>query len=141
MQTQVQTQVQFALEFAFEMPPKCLPGVSQAQTQVQSALESALESALGHAFENIQTMHPHAPIQFKHDMYIYIYIYSPGISFKELGTEFRFQDIKMSFYNKGDGAFPELSGNAKAISHISKPLLHIFKHYMDKGNIVHKQVN
>jgi hypothetical protein len=46
----------------------------------------------------------------------------------------------MSFYNKGDNAFPELAGNAKAVSHISKPLLRIFKHYMDKENTVHKQV-
>jgi len=46
----------------------------------------------------------------------------------------------MSFYNKGDNAFPELSGNAKAVSFISKPLLQIFKHYMDKKDTVHKQI-
>ena len=60
------------LKMAYEDSSGMLNGGSSAESSAD-----ALASALGYASEGTQMMHPHAPIQLKHNIYIYIYIYSP----------------------------------------------------------------
>lgn len=61
-------------------------------------------------------------------------------AYTELGSPSRFNDLKMTMYNKNDHTFPLLKGKASELRHFPAALRVAFKAFMKPDDTQHKQV-